>query len=108
MDPVPDDRANGHAPSRDPAVAAALARALEELRSAESDYEKFLAVANGVAALDGYESIAAIQRLGQEAIAAGLDADSIRIAIENGKKRTEEARQYRAMSDTSRQTHPQR
>jgi putative DNA primase/helicase len=90
----PGDRANGEV-IRDPDVSRALAGALQAMRGAETDYGKFLAIVDGTAALDGYESAAGIEHLEQAAIAAGLDEDTIRIAIKSGKRRAEEARQYR-------------
>jgi Protein of unknown function (DUF3631) len=96
MDAGPDDRwHDGAVRLRDPAVADALARAMQAMKGAETEYGKFLAVTDGAAALDGYESVAAIECLEQAAIAAGLEAYTVRIAIENGRKRAEEARQYR-------------
>jgi putative DNA primase/helicase len=90
----PGERTNGEV-LRDPDVSCALAGALQAMEGAATDYGKFLAIVDGMAALDGYESAAAAESLEQAAIAAGLDADTIRIAIKSGKRRAEEARQYR-------------
>jgi hypothetical protein len=76
-------------------VSGLLHNAIEALELACTSYCKTLAVTDGAAALVGYESAWAMASLAEAAIAAGLDPDTVKAAIEAGKARAEVARQYR-------------
>jgi hypothetical protein len=76
-------------------VPGVLSDALKSLGLATSPHGKYLAIVDSVAALDGYDSDAAIGHLIGAAVQSGLDQQTIRRAVSHGRERAEAARQYR-------------
>jgi hypothetical protein len=78
--------------------------AISALESSTTPRERYNAVVAGVAALDGYNDKGAIGRLVSAALEAGLDQQTIREAVDQGRERAELSRQYRESTRARRRT----